>query len=136
MRDARSSAELAEVEKSLEPRGGGGAETRRVGGRLFRLADGVWTEAPTPDGVSPARVVEIALYSAAYFDLLGALPELVPIVSALERVEVRGEGVTLRLAGGGRESLSADELAALARGFRERGVPAPAAPGQPREESR
>jgi hypothetical protein len=68
-------------------------------------------------GTAP-RVVTVKLYSAAYFEVLRALPELTPMAQALGRLEVRGQSATVRLDEAGRETLTAAELAGLVRDFR------------------
>jgi Ca-activated chloride channel family protein len=118
MRDARSNADLAQLER--EQAGAGPAvegSLRQVAGRAFVLRSGVWTEAQPAQGTAP-RVVAVKLYSAAYFELLRALPELTPMAQALGRLEVRGQSASVRLDEAGRETLTAAELAGLVRDFR------------------
>ena len=124
MRDARSGADLAEMERSLEQAAESTAGVRQVAGRLFRLEDGVWSEVQSPAPVPQGRVVRVELYSAAYFDVLAALPELVPLATTLGQLEVRGESVTVRIATDGSEALSAEELRSLVRDFRGEGASA------------
>ncbi len=91
----------------------GGAPTRQVAGRLFALRDSVWTDVARSDSQA---VVTIAPYSAAYFDVLRALPELVPYASRFERVLVGGADVSIRIAPGGIEQVT--DVRALVRRFR------------------
>jgi hypothetical protein len=136
MRDVSSGARLDEVVREMSA-SAAQADVRQVAGRLFQQKGGVWTEAPRPlpgstSGQPEPRTVAIKMYSAAYFDVLEALPELKPLVAALVRVEVRGERVTLRFDGEGLGSIASEELRGLSRDFR--GAQA-AAPGE-REEGR
>jgi Ca-activated chloride channel family protein len=124
MRDARSSADLAELERDRTNDGPvAEGSVRQVAGRVFVSRSGVWTEA-LPAQASAVRSVAIELYSPAYFEVLRALPELVPMAQALVRLEVRGKSVSVRLDEAGRETLTAAELSALARDFRGAAGPA------------
>jgi Ca-activated chloride channel family protein len=124
MRDARSNADLARLERD-PGKAGPAAEgsVRQVAGRVFVSHTGVWTEAP-PAQASAAGLITIKLYSPAYFEVLRALPELVPMAQALVRLEVVGRSVRVRLDEVGRETLTAAELSALARDFRGAAAPA------------
>jgi Ca-activated chloride channel family protein len=116
MREVRTGADLDRMDRSLAMEAAKG-DVRSVAGRLFKLQDGVWTEVES-SRPAPSRKLEVKLYSEAYFGLIDALPELLPIAGALGNVEVRGTAVTVRLAGEGRESIGSDELAHLVRDFR------------------
>jgi Ca-activated chloride channel family protein len=95
---------------------GVGGAARAVAGRTFRERDGVWEDVLHQTG---KRVVEVRAYSAAYFELLRALPELKGYVSELPQVLVAGAGVSVRVhAERGQERLTAEALAKLVRDFR------------------
>jgi hypothetical protein len=64
--------------------------------------------------------VSIEPFSAASFALLEKLPELTPYLSAFEAVIVRGRTVSIRVAAGGRSTLTAGEFDTLVRDFRAR----------------
>jgi Ca-activated chloride channel family protein len=116
-REAKSEAEIIAADEELLKRGNMG-QTRHVAGRLFADHDGVWTDlAQRQDSL---RAVEVAPYSAAYFALLGRLPELEPYCGEFEQVEVRGEQVAIRVVDGGSGSLTERELDRLVREFRGR----------------
>jgi Ca-activated chloride channel family protein len=118
MRDVRSEADLAKVERSAaSDLLGGRADARTVGGRLFVLEDGVWTETG-PVGAERPRVVPVKLFSRAWFDLVAALPELAAPSRELGSCELRGERVTLRLGDEGRDTLSSSEIETLVEDFR------------------
>jgi Ca-activated chloride channel family protein len=113
-REARTEMELADADEDLLSRGHLG-QTRHVAGRLFAERHGVWTDLAHRDSL---RTVEIAPYGDAYFALLQHLPEVKPYFGAFGSVLVAGEQVSIRLADGGRESLSQGELDRLVREFR------------------
>jgi len=128
-RGARSAADLAVMESMAMDAAGasGGArgsvpgveDLRAVAGRAFVLRDGTWTDRLHEPG-GESRVIDVAAFSPAYFALLRELPELTAWWSALSPVLVAGRGVSLRVVeGGGQERLSAAELRALVRDFRE-----------------
>jgi hypothetical protein len=123
LRDVSNGARLDEVVREMTAPELAQEELRQVGGRLFQQKAGVWTEA-SRGGAEP-RNVQVKLYSAAYFDVLEALPELTTLLSQLGQVEVRGERVTLRFVGEGRESIGSEELLGLSRDFRGAGAPTP-----------
>jgi Ca-activated chloride channel homolog len=115
-REVASSADLAVAERSLEERLGS-AGRRTVAGRVFEQAHGRWVQAGTGEGV---REVPIRLYTAAYFSLLAAAPELRAVLAELEQVTVAGATVAFRFGDEGRESLSREEAARLVAEFRGR----------------
>jgi len=107
-RDVESTAELKAAEEEATAHGGAGDESSRwVGGRLFRLVDGVWMQVVLQE-VEERLLVEP--FSAAYFDLLERIPELKPYARAFAQVEVQGEGVRIGFREGGVTSLSREEL--------------------------
>ena len=118
-REARSQSEVVTAEQALvDGLNAGGASGRRVvAGRTFRLESGVWIDTAHD---AQARVVSIEPFSAASFALLEKLPELTPYLSAFDAVIVRGRTVSIRVAAGGRSTLTAGEFDTLVRDFRAR----------------
>ena len=92
---------------------GGGA--RSIAGRTFELSDGVWKDAAHTDR---HRVVEIAAWSDAYFELIRALPEAALVLRELDSVLIAGREVSVRVGAKGAESLSAAEVRRLVARFR------------------
>jgi Ca-activated chloride channel homolog len=93
----------------------GAAAVRRVGGRLFILADSVWTDGSQRDSL---QVVEVAPYSDAYFELVRALPEIAPYLTVGDQVVVAGRRASVKITGAGRTSWQPGHLEALVRAFR------------------
>jgi Ca-activated chloride channel family protein len=113
-RDARTEAELASADEVLLRRGHM-AQSRHVAGRLFKEIEGVWTDLRHADSV---QTVRIELYSAAYFAVLEALPELKAYVSEFGDVVIAGERLSVHIGDGGASSFSASGLRRLVREFR------------------
>ena len=101
-REAKSAGELDEA----------AAGTRRVGDRLFTLANGVWRDARF---VTTLRTMTVKPFSPAYFDLLQRLDQLAPVFALGDRVLVAGKRVAIELSASGAERLSAADLAAVVR---------------------
>jgi Ca-activated chloride channel family protein len=114
-RMARNEADLQKAEDELSAAVGGRADARAVAGRLFTMRDGVWTDAAH---TTSKRMIRVQSFTAAYFELLRALPELELILRELGEVIVAGERVSVRVGAEGSETLSADELRELVAGFR------------------
>lgn len=114
----RAVASQAELE-ALSPTSAPGtvADERRIDGRSFHLRDGTWVDASHRAGV---RVVRVRPFSAAYFDLLRALPELRAVWSQLEGGIVAGATVSLELVEDGSDALPAAEIADITNSFRGR----------------
>jgi hypothetical protein len=112
---ARNEADLQKAQDEMAAAVGARDDARAVGGRLFAMRDGVWTDAAHTDG---RRMIRVKSFTAAYFDLLRALPELEPMLRELSEVVVAGERVSVRVGSEGAESLSASELAEVVVGFR------------------
>ena len=125
LRAAESQAELAEAQRVLvdglaasgERQRSNRADARIVAGRTFRLLSGLWTDTAHND---QSRIVAVEPFSEASFKLLEKMPELTPYLSAFDAVIVRGRDVSIRVATGGRSTLSAAELDTLVRDFRPR----------------
>jgi Ca-activated chloride channel family protein len=117
-REVASAADLAQAEMEVaEEMAKSGA--RVVAGRTFHQEGDGWVESPRADG-QEREDVAIALYSAAYFALLDALPELRPVVSELERVTVSGREVRIRFDDEGASTLGEREVRHLVERFRSR----------------
>ncbi|HSJ13788.1 MAG TPA: VIT and VWA domain-containing protein [Longimicrobiales bacterium] len=116
-RDVTSAAELRVMEREqADAAVGAGGRARAVQGRTFVLEDGVWEDALSRTGL---RVVHVRAFSAAYFALLAALPELVPYARELADVQVSGSRVLVRITGdGGVEQLGSADLARAVTEFR------------------
>ena len=72
----------------------GGAPTRRVGNRMFRLDADRWIDL----GVKPdLPVYKVQAYSAAYFTLLEKLPELREVFALGDKLSVAGKAVVIEL---------------------------------------
>lgn len=119
-RKLASSMSLDAVTVPAAPTSGGeqGREdvARRVGGRVFALRDGVWTDIGHGDSL---RIVAVAPFSDAYFALLRALPELVQPATLQPVVVVAGRRVSIKIEASGKTTWAEDELVRLVREFRE-----------------
>ena len=93
------------------------APRQALGGRIFELRDGTWTDLAVR---ADARVIEVRAYSSAWFDLMKALPELEAVLRAHESVVVGGRELTLHIGTEGADRFDSDELEEVARGFRGR----------------
>jgi Ca-activated chloride channel family protein len=89
--------------------------TRRVGGRLFILRDGAWADLKHTDSL---RTVRVEPFSAAYFALLRALPELVEPAGLGDGVLVAGRRVSIKIEAGGVTRWPTGELERVVREFR------------------
>ena len=114
-RSARNEADLRAADEEVLAGVAGREDTRALGGRLFTLRDGVWTDAAPTTG---QRVIRVKAFSAAYFEMLGALPELEPVLRELGDVVVTGTRVSVRVGSEGIEQISTSELRELVAGFR------------------
>ncbi|MGE5092006.1 MAG: VWA domain-containing protein, partial [Bacillota bacterium] len=112
---ARNLAAAKASEAGLSPLGDGAGDVRRAGGRIFTLRDGVWTDAGHRDSL---HVTTVAPYSAAWFALVRALPELAPCLRLGEAVLVAGRAASIRVSAGGRTAWAGGELPELVSRFR------------------
>lgn len=92
-----------------------GPVTQRVGGRLFVWRDSTWTDLRHGES---HRVVTVAPFSAAYFALLRALPELVKPAALEPAVLVAGRTTSVKIGSAGKDQWAAGELERLVREFR------------------
>jgi len=118
-REISSAGDFDEAEKAavadLLERDDAAMPARAVGGRLFRLQDGVWTDAAHE---TSRGVTRVKAFSAAYFALLNALPELEPVLAELSDVVIAGAESSVRVGDEGIEEISTSELRELVAGFR------------------
>jgi Ca-activated chloride channel family protein len=85
----------------------GGGVLRRAGNKLFAMRDSVWTDTGLKDSMARMRVRP---YSAAYFRILGLLPELREPLALGDRVIVAGRSIAIEITPTGAESLSDSEF--------------------------
>ncbi|HUG28079.1 MAG TPA: VIT domain-containing protein [Gemmatimonadales bacterium] len=95
--------------------GHSGSDVKRAGGRVFRRDGERWTDVAHQDSL---RVVTVAPYSAAWFAVAQALPELREAMALGDQVTVAGRRASLRVAPSGVANLSPDALARLVRDIR------------------
>ncbi len=114
-RSARNEADLRAADEAVLAGVAGREDTRALGGRLFTLRDGVWTDVAPTTG---QRVIRVRAFSSAYFEVLNALPELEPVLRELGEVVVAGTRVSVQVGGEGIEAISTSELRELVAGFR------------------
>ncbi len=95
--------------------GGHGSAVRRIGSRIFVDKDGTWTDASQLATVKP---VSVAPYSAAYFELLRAVPELAQLLIKDQKQVIAGKRASILFDATGKTEWAAGELATLARDFR------------------
>jgi len=102
------SATLADADRAVAQRsreltapsaaGVGRSESQRIGGRLFVLREGVWTDVRHR---TEGPVTVVAPYSSAYFTMITARPALREALAIGTPVIVAGERISLRVAEGG-----------------------------------
>jgi len=118
-RAAKSTDRLDEMEADIaEALADPDAETpqRMLGGRLFRLEDGVWNDLEHRQEV---EIVRIHVYGQTYFRLLDELPELRPILRAITSVLVAGGDVSVQIGEEGVDEMTDQQLRELVSRFRE-----------------
>lgn len=111
--DLRSAEDEIMAEALSVP--GAAAHRQALGGRVFELRDDVWTDVSFRDD---ARVVEVQVYSAAWFDLVRTLPELEPVLRTQENVAIGGREIGLRVGTEGAERFEVAELEQIVHAFR------------------
>lgn len=128
-RSARSSSammgagSLAAADAAAEARMGelGGVrgvarnEVQRVHGRLFVKIGSLWTDAAHRDSL---RVIEVAPFSEAYFQLVRALPDVAPYLRLGDEVLVAGRRASIKVTASGTTAWRAGQLEAVVRAFR------------------
>jgi Ca-activated chloride channel family protein len=105
----------AAAEAKAEALTGRNKDVRRIGGRVFSDVGGVWTDVNHSDSL---RVITVAPFSKAYFAIARALPELKQSLTAGDALVVAGRKASLKVAQGGRETLSDAEVREFVRAFR------------------
>lgn len=88
--------------------------TRQVGRRLFTLRDGTWTDVRFDPSL---KMIEVAPYSDAYFDLVARLPGLRRYLALGERVIIAGDGLSISLTETGLTRWGRRDLKALTEAF-------------------
>ena len=89
---------------------GAAASIRRAGDRTLVWRDSLWVDTRYRDGV---RIVRIAPYSAAYFALLDAIPDLRPAFAVGDRIRLAGRTVAIEVSTAGLSELDPGDLAAI-----------------------
>jgi hypothetical protein len=84
------------------------ARIRRLGNVTFVLRDSVWTDVRFKKEMTTLRVQP---FSAAYFRLIEALPELRETFAFSERLIIAGRSMAIELSPAGKERLSDSDLA-------------------------
>lgn len=113
---ANSIAEAdAAAEKKMRSLGAERSEMRRNGGHVFQKKDGVWTDLAHADSL---KLFTVAPFSAAYFAVTRALPELAAALQGDDAVIVAGRQASVKVASGGRDTMSAAEVKELVRLYR------------------
>ncbi len=87
--------------------------TRHVVDRMFVMRSGLWTDLRFSD----ERVVQVAAFSAAYFELVERLPELIPFFAVGQRVIIAADGLAIEIADTGATEWTGAELEAVLRAF-------------------
>ena len=92
-------------------------QLKAAGGRSFRAdKEGVWTDLKMK---TSSRTVKIKAYSAAYFDLLRAVPELGEWLTVGDNVRIEGRGVTIEVSlNSGLSTLNSQELDSFTKDWR------------------
>jgi hypothetical protein len=98
--------------------GSGALPARNVGGRMFTLQGGRWTDTRY---TTSQRVTKVKAYSKAYFALINEAPELREIFALGERVLVAGKSAALEVDATGREELDGPEVQQLLKDLGLRG---------------
>jgi Ca-activated chloride channel family protein len=88
---------------------------RRSGNRLFINRGGIWTDALHR---ATLRSISVHPFSTAYFELLNALPEVVPMLIKDARQLVAGQRASLLFDPAGKSEWASGELAQLVREYR------------------
>jgi hypothetical protein len=106
----RAAKSLAALDEASDMRGGGAAEKkmRATAGRSFVLVGDTWTDTRFKDGALP--VTKVKGYSAAYFALVRALPQLKDAFALGDRVTIVGKGLVLQIVPDGVDTLKDVEL--------------------------
>jgi Ca-activated chloride channel family protein len=88
---------------------------KRVGSKMFRLVNQVWTDFAHRDSLT---VTEVAPFSEAYFALARALPELNQYLSIGDQVLIAGRNGSIKIVAGGLSSWRAGQLQRVVQSYR------------------
>ncbi|MES2304739.1 MAG: VIT domain-containing protein [Gemmatimonadota bacterium] len=92
-------------------------QLRRAGGRIFSLRNGVWTDAGARDSL---KVISVAPFSRAYFDLVAARPALAEALGVGTPLLLGGSRASLKVADGGVSEWAPGALERFLREFEGR----------------
>lgn len=90
---------------------------RALSGRVLELVDSIWVQVSPAPRSGARTTARIKPYSAAYFEIMDAIPELRTVFALGERVRVFGRSVTIELDQNGTEQLSGPRLRELVSGW-------------------
>jgi Ca-activated chloride channel family protein len=109
--------EAADARLARAPAAVGGvrADSRRIAGRVFVDRDGTWTDMTYKTGTP---TIAVAPFSAAYFELVRALPELAPWLGIGEQAVIAGTRISIRIDSAGISTWRGNQLATTVRDFR------------------
>ena len=110
--DAAAEARIGELGAG---RGTALSNMRRVHGRLFVKIGDVWTDAAHQDSL---RVIEVAPFSEAYFQLVRVLPGVAQYLRLGDEVLVAGRRASIKVTASGTTAWRAGQLDAVVRAFR------------------
>ena len=130
-RRAEGSAKMAEADNlaaadvAAERQLGGCPRRRRLvargaGGSAAGSSSSARASGPMPRGPRRSPVLTVAPYSAAYFSLARALPEIRPGLGLGEPVLISGRRIAIRVADGGVMTLTPEKLSSTVKEFRGR----------------
>jgi len=88
---------------------------RRVGSKMFRLVDQVWTDLAHRDSMT---VTDVAAFSDAYFALARALPEISQYLSIGDQVLIAGRHGSIRITAGGLSAWREGQLQRVIQSYR------------------
>ena len=119
MRSMASEEDLNEAEQKLMAEALGELDNEHpreaLGGRIFELRDGVWTDVAHTEA---DRVLNVKAYSSAWFDLIRAIPEIEAVLRAHDSVVISGAERSLQVGSDGVDRLDASELRSIVTAFR------------------
>jgi len=87
---------------------------RRVGARVFALRGETWTDLRRTEST---RTVKVKSFSAAYFKIIDAIPELREVFALGDKVVVTGRDVAIEIGPAGAETISDSELKRIQSGW-------------------
>ena len=109
--EQRAAASLQSIEvladSAAVDMSGSGVRQMRRAGHVFQLLEGVWTDVRV---TAKLKRVKVKPYSAAYFRLVEAVPEIRELLSIGEKVVVAGRSIAVEVSDGGVDTLSDSEI--------------------------